>query len=74
MLCLCSFIILSIHTESNMQSYFRGAYIRKDIWVTLKGAYILGAYTWDFTAFLFDTQFFYKNKVYKKMKLKWSKS
>ena len=54
LLCPCLFIILTIHTESQMQAlalYLRRNYIWKGIWVGLQGAYIQSAYMWDFTVF-----------------------
>ena len=49
MLCPCSLIILIIYSESQM--YIWGVNIHKDIWVSLQGGYIRGAYTWDFTVY-----------------------
>ena len=62
MLCPCPFFIQTIHRIPYVSPWviFREAFIWKDIWVSLQGAYIYGCLIWG--AFIQDLR--YMDKAY----------
>ena len=59
-----SFIVLTIHSPKRKPwASIWGAYIRKDVLISLQGAYIREVYIWDFTVFHKNITFIMKIQI-----------